>query len=589
VKRFPNLLVLILISVAPLLAQSSSTPEQADDHVRELVLEGKRLSAEGNYNAALEDFRQSHSLAPEDVEAIIGLAHAEALHTDKSGNVDMQTQAAADYRAAIARQPTAELYAELGAILDAGKDYAAAITAYRKALDLNPEFLMAQVNYGSALVSIGDPDSAISFFSKVCAQSRSDHPGSSGSCGNARIVASRGWAYSNKGDCPSLSLAEKDYSEAVSVAPENAVFHSLLGDVLLNESGMGTRDLKCAHSKHEREAYLDRAWSQYRSALNLDSANTMYRLVFVTLSELLKRKPEYNGGIAKEPDKAELSQLFAQHPAYGKALAELETPNSAQPDSLESLKTLADSKLSVEHNKEVTAERDAVAAAKEAIRAEPTDGFAWGKLGDAYFQLGDYKNAKDATEKAVEIYTEKFKHRPNPLDREVELMLKGETKQNALARARDEDCEPIVMLAVYLNQLADICDKLHKKREASRYRDSALRAFDVMQTMQPISGAPAPQVRVGQQSGAGVTRPTQTAPLSPARPALRLAPPLPQCQLPVHELCQYPTFHPQPYDPNQPYRAPDTRDYDRCVLGNQREDARYQQCVQQAQRERQDH
>ena len=478
-----SLVALVLLFASPVIGQNTSSPEQGESHVRELVLEGKRLFAEGNYSAALDEFRQAHGLAPEDVEAIIGLAHAEALHTDKSGNVDMQTQAAADYRAAIARQPTAELYAELGAILDAGKDYAAAITAYRKALDLNPEFLMAQVNYGSALVSIGDPDSAISFFSKVCAQSRSDHPGSSGSCGNARIVASRGWAYSKKGDCPSLSLAEKDHSEAVSLAPENAVFHSLLGDVLLNESGMGTKHLKCLHSTREREDYLDRAWSQYRIALNIDSTNIMYRGMFVSLSEVLKRRPEYNRGVAKEPDKAEWSEFFAQHP-------DLETRNSAQPDSLESLKTLAHSKLSIEHNKEVIAEQDAVAAAKEAIRAEPTDGFAWGKLGDAYFQLGDYKNAEAATEKAVEIFTEKFKHRHNPVDREVELMLKGETKQNALARARDEERKPIEMLASSYVQMATICRELHKKREAARYEDLALRAFDLLRPSNAASPPP---------------------------------------------------------------------------------------------------
>jgi tetratricopeptide (TPR) repeat protein len=232
------------------------------------------------------------------------------MHKDKDGNFDMEVQAVADYRAAIARQPTAELYTELGSLLNENKDYVAAIDAYKKALDLNPEFLAAQVNYGSALVSIGKPDSAISFFSKVCAQSRPDHPETSGSCGNARIVASRGWAYFTKGDCPSLSLAEKDYSEAVSLAPENAVFHSLLGDVLLGEAGTGTKDLRCTHSKHEREDYLDRAWSQYGSAVTLDSANTMYREMFVIVSEVLKRKPEYEGGVATEPNKDEVSQML---------------------------------------------------------------------------------------------------------------------------------------------------------------------------------------------------------------------------------------------------------------------------------------
>jgi tetratricopeptide (TPR) repeat protein len=531
-----SLAVLILLFASPVVGQSTSSSEQAESHVRELVAEGTRLFAEGNYSAALDEFRQAHGLAPEDVEAIIGLAHAEALHADNSGNLDMQTQAAADYRAAIARQPTAELYAELGAILDAGKDYAAAITAYRKALALNPEFLMAQVNYGSALVSIGDPDSAISFFSKVCARSHTDNPGTGGSCGDVRLVGSRGWAYFAKGDCPSLSLAEKDYSEAVSLTPENAGIHSVLGDVLSSEGGMGTKGMKCAHNKHEREAYLDRAWSQYRSALNLDSANTMYREMFVLLSEVLKRKPEYNGGIAKEPDKAELSQM----------LAKSQPPVSS--DSLESLESSADAQLSAEHNK-------ALADAKEAVRADPSNGTAWVTLGQAYLNLGDYKNAEEATKKAIEIFTERFK---NPKPPTIDDLLRG--------RDHDEQRTNLSMLASSYVQLAIICRELHKKREAARYDDLALRTFDLLQPSHAASPPP-------QQRGNALPPP-------PPRPALTLAPPLPQCQLPMHELCQYPTFHPQPYDPNQPYRAPDTRDYDRCVLGNQREDARYQQCVQ---------
>jgi tetratricopeptide (TPR) repeat protein len=271
--------------------------------------------------------------------------------------------------------------------------------------------------------------------------------------------------------------------------------------------------------------------------------------------------------------------------------AESHVGDSAAPDSLESLKTLADSKLSVEHNKEVTVEQDAVAAAKEAIRADPTDGFAWSKLGDAYFQLGDYKNAKDATEKAIEIFTERFRKAPSPAECEGMKILSERQQPNGPARivCHDEASTNLSMLASSYVQMATICHRLHKKREASRYENLALRAFDVMRLMQPSSRLPATNAQVQHSQNNGAPRPTQTAPVSPPRPALTPAPPVPQCQLPVHELCQYPTFRPQPYDPNNPhpYVAPDTRDYDRCVVGNQREDARYQQCLQKQQWEQQ--
>jgi hypothetical protein len=225
VKRVPNLCLLILLSVATLPAQSTDTPGQAESHVRELVLEGTRLLAASNVDAALDDFRQAHSLAPEDVEAIIGLARAEALHTDKSGAPNMQAEAQAHYQEALSKHPTTELYVEL--------------------------------------------------------------------------YSERGWANFTKGDCSSLSLAERDFSEAVSLEPGNADLHFRLGGVFAAE---GVEDLKCAHSEQEHTAFIEHAWSQYRSAVNLDRTNAQYREGFVLLSDVLKRKPEYEGGTEKQVD-----------------------------------------------------------------------------------------------------------------------------------------------------------------------------------------------------------------------------------------------------------------------------------------------
>jgi len=376
----------------------------------------------------------------------------------------------------------------------------------------------------------------------------------------AQQLMVEGWEYMKKGDCRSLSLAEKDFTDAISLEPQNAYLHGILGNVLLAQ---GSRDIgNCSQSESERNTYLNRAWLELRAAVNLDSTNVLDRAQFVALSELLRKKPEYDGGIARAPTKAELSEFVAQHP-------ELQAPDSAAPDSLESLKAQADSKLSAERKQAVNTE---LAAAKEAVRAQPTDGFAWSSLGEAYSRLGDYKNAYEATKEAVAIFTERFKPE-NPNWREL-----GDP--NAAANAADAVSYGSMLVASYV-RLAMICDKLHKKRESRRYEESATRTSDVLRMMQPSSGLAAPPVRVEQQSRAGVTRQTQTAP-SPQRPAVRPT----SCPLPMHEICQMPPFNPQPYDPNnlQPYRAPDTRDYDRCVLGNQREDARYQQCLQQQQR-----
>ena len=330
-KRLSSLAALVLLSIVPLVGQDTNLPEQAKSHVGQLVTEGARLFTAGNINAALEEFRRAHSLAPDDVDAIIGLARAESQHMDNNGKADMQTQALADYQTALAKQPTAELYTELGIFFDNMQDYAAAIKAYRKALDLNPQFFGAELNYGNALARIGDFDNAISIYSKACAHSGSVHPGTATGCGSVEIATDRGQAYLKKGDCPSLALAEKDFSEAVSLEPGNATLHDWLGTALMRE-GMESLS-NCAHSKQERTAYLEHAWSELRIAVNLDSANALYRGPFVALSEVLKRKPEYNAGIAKEPDRAELSQLVADHPELA----------SKTHDSLESLESLLDS------------------------------------------------------------------------------------------------------------------------------------------------------------------------------------------------------------------------------------------------------
>ena len=423
-NRLCSLAALGLLSMVPLFGQGSP-PERS--HVEQLVLERTRFLSEGNFNAALDNFQQAHNLAPDDIEALTGLARAESLHKDKSGSADMSVQAQADYQTALASHPTAELYAELGDVLNGRKDYAAAINTYRRALDLSPKLLGAEVGYGNALASVGDFDNAINVYSRACPQSRADHPGTSGACGDAGIAADRGWAFFKKQDCGSLSLAEKDFREATALEPGRADLHCRLGTVLMGEGGslVKLKELNCGHGKRERQTYLDQAWSQLRIAVNLDSSNAQCREAFVVLSEVLKRKPEYDGGIAKEPDKAELSKLLADHPQL------------VSPDSLESLESLQDAQISAENNK-------ALADAKEAVQLKPTDGLAWYHLGEAYMNLNDYETAEEPLKRALKLFS-----------------------------AAPPDLNPSTSVQILVNtllSLADVCDKLHRKREAEHYR-----------------------------------------------------------------------------------------------------------------------
>lgn len=447
--------VLVFFAVIPLFAQTTPEP-MVTDNARKLVLDGMQLLTGRHLNEALETFRQARAVAPHNIDAIIGLARTESL------NPNLYAQAIADYGAALSIRPEAEIYGELAFVFLIAKEYPAAITASKKALNLNRELLAAEMVYGSALSEMGDLDNAISVFSKACVQSRATRSETNGNCGSwvlfpflpgteVSVASARAWAYFKKGDCLSLSLAERDFIEAQSFEPGNQDLHERLGSVLMAE---GLPDLaNCAHSQYEREDYLDRAWLQWRTALSLDSNNPIYRAEFVALSELLKRKPEYDGGLATEPTKNELEHFLTEHPI---------TKSSEPSDSLASLKALEEKALAADRNHDLVATQRDVADAKETIRVQPTDGFAWGKLGRAYLHLGDYKNAEEATQKAIEIFRERAKNVPPPV-----------------FTGKDERGTDLRMLGIYYEQLAEISDKLHKKRAAARYRDSAIRALDL--------------------------------------------------------------------------------------------------------------
>jgi len=284
------------------------------------------------------------------------------------------------------------------------------------------------------LMAIGDFDNAISVYSKACAHKDAVHPQPATGCGSIEVLANRGWAYYLKEDCPSLSLAERDLSEAVSLELENADLHRRLGNVFTME---GMENLSnCAHSSQERTAYLEHAWSELRVAVNLDSTNVLNRGAFVALSEVLKRKPEYNGGIAEQPTKAEYSQLLADHP---------ELVVSKKPDSVESLESLEGTQLAAEHNR-------ALAAAKEAVRLKPTDGYAWYLLGKAYMDLDDYNSAEEPLKRALQAFLAAKPDLTLPINAQPSRSMAGITASS----------------------LSVVCDKLHRKREANRYRDLAI-------------------------------------------------------------------------------------------------------------------
>ena len=130
-----------------------------------------------------------------------------------------------------------------------------------------------------------------------------------------------------------------------------------------------------------------------------------------------------------------------------------EPQGGSQPSvSVNSLEALEDTQLSAQHNKALT-------DAKEGVRLKPTDGFAWYALGKAYMDLDDYASAEEPFKRALRALLAAGPDRPgHPLREQTSLL----------------------MAANATNALAQVCDKLHRKREAERYRRSYLMLLDSM-------------------------------------------------------------------------------------------------------------
>jgi len=124
------------------------------------------------------------------------------------------------------------------------------------------------------------------------------------------------------------------------------------------------------------------------------------------------------------------------------------------------LESLEDAQLSAAREK-------ALASAKEAVSQKPTDGYAWYHLGDAYRDLNDYKSAEEAFKRALDAFI------ATPLDSHLLETLGPNAPQPAATMI------PLTGLA-----LADVCDHLHKRREAERYRKGALAVFDIQRQQQ---------------------------------------------------------------------------------------------------------
>lgn len=122
---------------------------------------GLALKAQGNLDAAAENYRKALSIRPDYAEAHYNLGNV----LQEQGRLDM---AAACYRKAITCKPEyAKAHCNLGNVLQEQGKLDEAVTSYRNAISYQPDYAEAYYNLGIVLKEQGNIDAAIASYRKA--------------------------------------------------------------------------------------------------------------------------------------------------------------------------------------------------------------------------------------------------------------------------------------------------------------------------------------------------------------------------------------------------------------------------------------
>ena len=202
----------------------------------------------GNYPAAVKSYDRGLTVEPENVELLNArgfalfqqgksdeavLSLAQALKTDpnhwKAHNnlalayidIGEPELAEAHYRESLAIEPQPAIYNDLGFVLERQGLPGEASDAYRKALELEPGWVVARYNLASALARSGEFEEAEVHFRAVIEK----EPGTAAYTGLGYVL----WQL-NRADESAVSL-----SKAIEIDPTNASAYDSLGTILIEQ------------------------------------------------------------------------------------------------------------------------------------------------------------------------------------------------------------------------------------------------------------------------------------------------------------------------------------------------------------------
>jgi len=312
-------------------------------------------------------------VSPED-QALHDLLVKAKAETDANNYADAQ----ADYEKYLAQRPNdAAAHFDLGYVFTAQKEKDKAIAEYRKAVQLNPKMMDAQLNLGLSLLS-DDPKDAVEPLQNVTTLNDSFERG--------HFLL--GVAEERSGNA---AAAEKEFSAAIKLDPKDADAHDALARMYLAAGKPADAEsefrevlrLEPSDRKNDQQAELGLAESLLRQKKDADAADA--------LAAYLNANPS--------DEKARLMQasVLADLGKNDEALAALDRAAKDGPETADALKL----RSALYYRKSEFPQ--AVAALQKAETLAPGDASIHASLGHALLETKDYPNAVRELNQAIRV------------------------------------------------------------------------------------------------------------------------------------------------------------------------------------------